>query len=155
VKPILADTGFIVALLDRSEEHHEQCRNLATEMMGSLITCEAVIAEACYLMRNIPGAAAAILGNVARGALEIPLKLSACAPSVAKLMRKYATVRMNLADACLVHLAEQSGTGRILTLDRDFLIYRWRRSRGFENLLDLGGANRQCVKARSNQMSES
>jgi predicted nucleic acid-binding protein len=44
---------------------------------------------------------------------------------------------MSLADACLVQLADSLGTGRILTLDSDFNVYRWRRSRRFELLLDL------------------
>ena len=51
-------------------------------------------------------------------------------------MKRYARVPMDLADACLVSLADQLGTGRILTLDGDFLIYRWRRTRSFELLID-------------------
>ena len=43
---------------------------------------------------------------------------------------------MDLADACLVALAELLGTGRILTLDSDFHIYRWRRTRRFEMLVE-------------------
>jgi len=137
MRSVLADTGFIVALLDRSADYHEQCRSLARELPHPLITCEPVITEACYLMRGLPGATAAVLANVAEGVLQIPLQLSACAVNVAKLMCKYADVPMDLADACLVHLAEQIGTGRIVTLDGDFQIYRYARNRAFENLIDL------------------
>lgn len=42
---------------------------------------------------------------------------------------------MDFADACLVHLADELDTGRILTLDADFAVYRWRRTRAFEILL--------------------
>jgi predicted nucleic acid-binding protein len=44
---------------------------------------------------------------------------------------------MDLADACLVDLADQIDTGRILTLDRDFEFYRWRSRRKFDLLVDL------------------
>jgi predicted nucleic acid-binding protein len=44
---------------------------------------------------------------------------------------------MDLADACLVHLATELGTGRILTLDADFDVYRWGRNRPFERLIEL------------------
>ena len=56
---------------------------------------------------------------------------------VRALLKKYQTVPMDLADACLVRLAELLGTGDILTLDKDFSIYRWRRNRRFHNLLDI------------------
>ena len=42
---------------------------------------------------------------------------------------------MDLADACLVHLADLVDSGALLTLDADFAVYRWRRSRRFEDLL--------------------
>jgi predicted nucleic acid-binding protein len=51
-------------------------------------------------------------------------------------MKKYARIPMDFADACLVHLADELGTGRILTLDSDFRVYRWRKARAFELLID-------------------
>ena len=44
---------------------------------------------------------------------------------------------MDLADACLLDLADQMDSGQILTLDRDFELYRWRSRRKFELLVDL------------------
>jgi predicted nucleic acid-binding protein len=41
-----------------------------------------------------------------------------------RLRRKYADVPMSVADACLVRLAEQLGQCAVLTLDRDFSVYR-------------------------------
>jgi predicted nucleic acid-binding protein len=40
------------------------------------------------------------------------------------LMRKYGDVPMSLADACLVRLAEIIPHSIVLTLDRDFTVYR-------------------------------
>jgi hypothetical protein len=42
-----------------------------------------------------------------------------------------------IAEACLVDMATDLQTGRILTLDRDFQIYRWSRNRRFDLLIDL------------------
>ena len=135
MKPVLVDTGCIVALLDRSERNHRRCVETVAEIDTPLVTCEAVIAEACYLLRSIRGAADAVLANVEHGAFEIPFRLDRSATAIRALLRRYASVPMDLADACLVHMAEELDTGRILTLDDDFAIYRWRRSRVFERLL--------------------
>jgi predicted nucleic acid-binding protein len=52
------------------------------------------------------------------------------------LMKRYADLPMDLADASLVLLAESLGHGRILTTDeRDFRNYRWKSRRPFQNLL--------------------
>lgn len=132
--PVLLDTGVIVAWLDRSERHHEQCVDVVSDVIGPLVTCEAVIAEACYLLRGLPGAPEAVLENVALGVFQIPARLFDQAKPASKLLAKYRDVPMDLADACLVDLAGRVGTGRILTLDADFEIYRWRSRRKFEPL---------------------
>ncbi len=43
---------------------------------------------------------------------------------VLKLMEKYASVPMSLADACLVRMTEIRSDAVILTTDTDFRIYR-------------------------------
>jgi predicted nucleic acid-binding protein len=109
----------------------------AAGLQAPLVTCEPVIAEACYLLRRLPAAVDAILENVEKKVFQVPLQLEAQAGAVRALLKKYARVPMDLADACLVHLAEELGTGEILTLDSDFHIYRWNRTRPFHLLVDL------------------
>lgn len=58
------------------------------------------------------------------------------ADDVARLMERYADIPMDLADACLVRLAELHDSPRILTLDADFHVYRWKQRRVFDLLLD-------------------
>lgn len=134
---ILLDTGVIVALLDRSERYHLQCVEVLSDLTGSLVTCEASVAEACYLLRDLRGAPEAVISNVGNGVFQIPVRLVDQAANVEKLMKKYRDVPMDLADACLVDLADRLETGRILTLDRDFEVYRWRVRRKFELLVAL------------------
>jgi uncharacterized protein len=137
VKPTLLDSGVIVALLDRSEAHHTRCVAALEELGGPLVTCEAVIAESCYLLRGLPGAAEAVLENVERGIFQISFQLSRSASLVRNIMSKYRDLPVDFADACLVQLADELNTGDILTLDRDFESCRWRRTRPFRLLIAL------------------
>ena len=81
------------------------------------------------------GAPEAILDNVERRIFQIPFRLDESAEHLRKLMRKYRGSPMDLADACLVRLADALQTGLIVTLDRDFVVYRWGRQRTFDNLI--------------------
>ena len=54
-----------------SEAGVSNVRFEVAELAAPLITCEAVIAEACYLLRRIRGASAAVLANVDSGAFLI------------------------------------------------------------------------------------
>lgn len=134
MKPVLLDTGVTVALLGRSEAQHNRCVVALDGLEGPLVTCEAVIAESCYLLRNLPGA---VVENIEQGIFQISFQLSRSARLVRKLMQKYQDSPMDYADACLVQLADKVNTGDILTLDRDFRSYRWRRSRPFRLLVEL------------------
>jgi uncharacterized protein len=134
VKPLLLDTGVIVALLDRSERAHELCAETVRRTTVPLVTCEAVIAESCYLLRSISGAPEAVVENVTAGIFQIPFQLSRESQGVRSILRKYRDRKIDFADACLIRLAEMSGSGDILTLDRDFAVYRWRRNKPFHVL---------------------
>jgi predicted nucleic acid-binding protein len=137
VKPVLVDTGVIVALLDRSEKCHARCVAIMEGLERPLVTCEAVIAESCYLLRDLPGAPEMVLQNVERGIFQIPFQLSRSAAPVRSIMRKYRDQPADFADACLIHLADELNSQEILTLDGDFKFYRWRRNRPFRLLVTL------------------
>lgn len=132
---VLLDTSVIVAALDRSEHHHVVCSKAIAEITAPLVTCEAVIAEACYLLRNLKGAADAVLANVSAGIFRLPLSLSISADSVRNVLRKYHDSEIDLADACLIHLASELRAPDILTLDSDFEHYRWGRNNAFRVLI--------------------
>jgi len=138
MRPVLLDTGVVVALLDRTERYHGRCASLVAELQQPLVTCEAVIAESCYLLRQLSGAAETVLENVARGVFQVPFQLSRSATPVRNIMRKYRDRPADFADACLIHLADELNTGEILTLDRDFEVYRWGKTRPFQLLVEMG-----------------
>lgn len=59
--------------------------------------------------------------------IQISFSLKNEITDLRKLMRRYRSVPMSLADACLVRMSELNQDMKILTLDSDFLIYRRNR----------------------------
>jgi predicted nucleic acid-binding protein len=137
VKPVLLDTGVIVALLDRDESTHHVCGEAIHAVEAPLITCEAVIAESCYLLRNFPGAPEAVIDNVIAGIFQIPFQISKEATGIKQILRKYRDRKIDLADACLIRLADEFETGDVLTLDKDFRVYRWGKNKLFRIMPDV------------------
>jgi len=136
VKPVLLDTSVLVALLDRAQASHRACTETFEALLGTVVTCEAVITEACYLLRNVRGAVEAVMENIANGVVQIPFGLSGSAADVGRLMRKYADLPASFADACLIQLATELGASDILTLDSDFRVYRWGSNKPFRLLVE-------------------
>lgn len=121
---LIVDTGPLVALLNVRDQHHAWARATFDAVAPPLVTCEAVLSEACFLVRKLPGGPEAVMALVERGVVEAPFCLAAELPAVTKLMKRYASVPMSLADACLVRLAGLDPKARIVTCDSDFVIYR-------------------------------
>jgi predicted nucleic acid-binding protein len=133
---VLIDAGAIVALYDRRQPEHQRCYDAFHQTDDVLVTCEPVITEACFLLRRLGDAVRDLLAEIEAGKFVVQYSLAFRAGQVARLMRKYADVPMDLADACLVDMADEIQTGRIFTLDADFRVYRWARNRPFELLLE-------------------
>lgn len=121
---VLVDTGPLVAILVTRERHHAWAVACLNEFEPPLLTCEAVISEACYLVRQLSGGRDAVLSLLTRGVVKIGFSLATEIESVRKLKQRYSSVPMSLADACLVRMAESSSQSQIFTLDGDFRIYR-------------------------------
>jgi uncharacterized protein len=126
VKRFVLDTGPIVALLRRRDPHHgwakETLSRIASSSTPPLATCEAVLVEACFLLRSFVGGEDAVLALVDH--LVLDFRLGAEIAAVRRLMEKYRSVPMSLADACLVRMTENEPDSVVLTLDRDFRVYR-------------------------------
>jgi uncharacterized protein len=119
---VLADTGFIVALLSRSDQHHKWAVSQAQRLPPPWQTCDAVLSEAFYLLGR-PGRPA-LISLLARSAATPAFALAENLVAVLKLLQKYANVPMSLADACLVRMTEIVAEPLLLTTDGDFCIYR-------------------------------
>lgn len=137
----LVDTGPLVALLNHRDQHHGWAKAALAEVSPPLLTCEPVLAEACHILRAFSGGPEATIAMVHRGLLDVSFRLGDHAAEIARLLRKYASVPMSLADACLVRLAELNRDCKLLTLDADFRIYR-RHGRGVIPILTAPRAGR-------------
>lgn len=121
---VVVDTGPLVAMLDRADHAHTWVVQQLADIEPPLISCEAVLAEATYLTRTVPGARIALIEMVGEGFLSIGLTVTDQHAALLTLLRKYADLPMSLADACLVRLSELHARSAVLTLDRDFAVYR-------------------------------
>ena len=121
---IVVDTGPLVALLNARDAYHAWARETFDEIEPPLSTCEAVLSEACFLVRGLRGGPDAVMEMVERGVLAPSFRLEREADSVRKLMARFASVPMSLADACLVRMAELEPRVTVMTCDGDFRIYR-------------------------------
>lgn len=121
---VLLDTGPLVAFLNNRDHNHEWTLEQWAAVQPPFLTCETVLAEACFLLGNIPGGSQAVMELFKRKVITIPFVLNREIASVAKLMARYQNIPMSLTDACLVRMAEQHTESILLTLDQDFQIYR-------------------------------
>lgn len=130
---ILLDTGPLVALLSADDVNHERAVRVFAESQPPFRSCEAVIAEACFLMRRVdPAGPAEVLALGRKGVYEIAFALGDQMAAVEAVLRKYGDRPMSLADASLVRSAELHDEARVFTFDSDFRVYRWARNRKFE-----------------------
>jgi len=124
VTRFLLDTGPLVALLSIHDAHHAWAHDTLSAITQPAYTCEAVLVEACFLLRNTRRGVDGVLSLVSRGDLVPQFRIAPEIEAVRKLMTKYASVPMSLADACLVRMTELDARATVLTLDKDFRIYR-------------------------------
>ncbi|MEH2152895.1 type II toxin-antitoxin system VapC family toxin [Nostoc sp.] len=121
---VLLDTGPLVAVINRSDKFHGCTTTQWANIEPPLLTCEAVISEACFLLRNVYGGREAVINLIKNRVINIPFKLDEEAVIIGELVKTYQSVPMSLADACLVRMSEQYIDSFLLTFDSDFLIYR-------------------------------
>ena len=122
----LLDTGPLVAFFDRSDSDHEWAKNQWSQAPVPMLTCEAVLADAAYLLREhamLPSEK--LLALFERKVIAAPFCLEAQADPVAHLLEKYHDQGMQLAEACLVRMSELTRDCRVFTLDKqDFRVRR-------------------------------
>ena len=129
----LLDTGVLVAFLHRDDAWHAAAVEAIRQYRGTLLTTEAVMTEATYLLGRLAGGASACLEFFIRGgAVLVPSSRESLARCKA-VMQRYANVPADFADATLVALAEEMQLFTIYSLDRrDFSIYRGEGGEAFE-----------------------
>ena len=123
-RSVILDTGPLVALINHRDRYHEWARLQWAGIEPPLLTCESVLSEACFLLRISHRGQRAVFELLERGVITIHFKLIENTDEVSRLLTKYHDIGISLADACLVRMSELHSESTVLTLDRDFKIYR-------------------------------
>ena len=128
----ILDTGPWVALIDRSESRHTECVQWLKKFSGRLYSTEAVLTEVLYILNFSITAQCAALDFVLESVVEIVPSSTDSLMKTKNLMKKYADLPMDFADATMVCLAAETGMQNIATFDqKDFAIYKLPKKKSF------------------------
>jgi len=120
----IADTGFLVAFLNRKDRFHRWAMEIVQEVEVPLLTCEPVLAEAAYHVQS----SSHVLSLIDSGLIQLQFDLATAFPRVKLLATRYSDRNPDLADLCLVCMSEDFPRHEVVTVDSDFQIYRrWER----------------------------
>ena len=120
----IADTGFVVAFLNRSDRHHQWAVAIGMGVSEPLLTCEAVLAETAFQV----GSTVHVLALVQEGLLRIAFDLPKNFKEIMALAERYRDRAPDFADLCLIRMSELYGNLPVLTVDEsDFRVYRRNR----------------------------
>ena len=135
--PALIDTGFLYALLDRSDRQHTAVSAALPNAQSPIYLPTPVITEVAYLLlRNLgPSAMADFVASLASTQLVLLNPEGAGYARAAALIRQYQDARLDFADAVLIAMAERLTITEVLTIDRrHFLMVRPAHCIAFELL---------------------
>jgi predicted nucleic acid-binding protein len=126
---VILDTGPLVALLDRREKYHSWATSQLPNLSRPLMTCEAVLTEAFFLVSESTRASQELRTFLRNRVVVSDFNFPESQARVLELMDTYDDVPMSFADACLVCMVEKDPGSTLFTLDRDFTVYRQQRRR--------------------------
>jgi uncharacterized protein len=119
----ICDTGPLVAYLNRHNPYHKWAVEVMKQVRPPMLTCEPVLTEAVYFLRDDGLEVDPLFRLLERGALRLQFDVAAHWPRIRVLMTRYR--QMDLADASIVVMSELHARSEVFTVDRrDFSVYR-------------------------------
>ena len=98
----IADTGFLVAFVNRGDEFHDWAVGVVAQVTEPLLTCEAVLAETAFHLQSVP----LVLEMIREGLVTLAFDVNDHLPQLEALAKRYADRQPDLADLCLIRLSE-------------------------------------------------
>ena len=116
---IVADTGAILALIDKSDRHHHTLLALFEDQPTDWILPWAILPEVDYLVGAHIGVKAqeAWLDDLASGAFQIEWGVEADLTRAREIARRHRALRIGLVDAVVMAIAERLEVDAVATLD--------------------------------------
>ena len=136
----VVDSGPLLALFDRDDAHHARVRQtLQRNPDLRLITTWPVLTETSALLasRVSKDTELEFLDWVAAGGIKVDALDNADLEAMIGLLRKYRDLPFDFADTSVAALAAALGIDRILSVDRDFDVYRAASGKPLRNLVTL------------------
>ena len=121
---ILIDAGPLIALFDASERRHRSIREFLKNNPYRYVSTLAVCTEVSHMLDFSFAAQSDFYEWVMYKGLIISDINQNDMPRILALTQKYADLPMDFADATLVVTAEKTGIREIISIDKDFDIYR-------------------------------
>ena len=131
----IADSGPLIALFEPAERNHARVRSFIENYEGALLPTWPVLTEVGHMLGHSVDRQLAFLQWVERGGVEVTTPGAGAVSLIRQLSEKYRDLPMDIADGSLIVLALESGVRDILTLDRDFDVYRLPDRSRFNNVL--------------------
>ena len=116
---LVVDAGALYAQADADEPRHAEVARVLRSERELLVTTELAVAEADYLIldRLGPDVELAFIEDLISGTFVVECLSSDEFDHARGVVERYRDLRLGLADASLVVLAERHQTARILTFD--------------------------------------
>jgi predicted nucleic acid-binding protein len=123
-RTVLIDSGCIVAALHKRDQHHAWARAHFEAFVEPCMTCQAALSESFFLLERTREGKQALCALLERKVILLSFSMEDDVTETLRLLRRYGAIRMSLADACLVRMAELIPYGTVFTTDSDFATYR-------------------------------
>jgi predicted nucleic acid-binding protein len=130
----MIDAGPCIALFNRDDAYHEQALLFVQNNRAPLVSNLAVATEVMYVLDFEAEAQIDFLNWVSAGAVRLAQPDDVDLARVVELMKKYADLPMDFADALLVAMCERLGIRHVASVDRHFSIYRFKGKSEFINV---------------------
>ena len=117
----IADTGFLVALANRRDHHHEWAVKLLPRLETPLLTCESVLSETAFHL----GSSKVSLAMINDGLVSADWDFAREWRFLQKLADQFHDQDPDLADLCVIRLSELNPKHTVLTVDAGhFRVFR-------------------------------
>lgn len=123
-KTVYIDTGPIVAILSKRDEHHFWASEKISEIEVNLVTTSIIIAEAFHILKKVPNGKTGLFKTIEEGFIKVEESYPKNLDFIHKGVLKYNNIEASLGDISLLSIVDDPKRSKIFTLDYDFHIYR-------------------------------